>query len=203
MKILLKPFVWLLLSCVSVCVLAQGYTVPENTPAHIRNAVESTSRSENQVFRDAGRKPAEILTLADLNEGDHVAEISTFGQYYTEILVNAIGPAGKVEMYDLPLLASFQDGNSGKAGQAFADAHDNAECTIVDYNDIDFPSNLDAVYNVLSYHDFQSFGVDTDAFNDSVFAALRPGGKYLLIDHLAEEGTEWRDSGNIHLSVRM
>jgi len=56
---------------------------------------------------------------------------------------------------------------------------------------------------VLSYHVFQSFGVDTDAFNDSVFAALRPGGKYMLIDHLAEEGTEWRDSGNIHLSVRM
>jgi len=25
----------------------------------------------------------------------------------------------------------------------------------------------------------------------------------LLIDHLVEEGTEWRDSGNIHLSVRM
>jgi len=107
MKILLKPFVWLLLSCVSVCVLAQGYTVPENMLAQIRNAVESTSRSENQVVRDAGRKPAEILTLADLNEGDHVAEISTFGQYYTEILVNAIGPAGKLEMYDLPLLASF------------------------------------------------------------------------------------------------
>lgn len=179
-------------------VMAQDYTVPDNTPAHIKRAVESDSRVDDQKARDAGRKPAEVLTLADLNEGDHVAEMSTFGQYYTPMLVEAVGPSGKVEMYDLPLLAGFNEGAVGEAGQAFADARVNAEYTITDYNTIEFPANLDAVYNVNSYHDFGSFGVDQDSFNRLVFNALRPGGKYIVVDHLAEDGSGWRDAGTLH-----
>lgn len=177
---------------------AQEYRVPANTPAHIKRAVESESRSEQQVARDAGRLPAEVLTLADLNEGDHVAEISTFGQYYTPMLVEAVGPAGKVEMYDMPYLTAFSDGNVGKAGQAFADANENAKYHIVHYSDISFPAGLDAVYNVLYYHDLEGVDVDTAVMNRKVFSALKPGGKYVIVDHLAEDGSGWRDSTTIH-----
>jgi len=179
-------------------VSAQDYVIPDNTPAHIRRAVESDNRGDDQKARDAGRKPAEVLTLADLNEGDHVAEMSTFGQYYTPMLVEAVGPSGMVEMYDLPLLAGFNEGAVGEAGQAFADARTNAEYMITDYNTIDFPANLDAVYNVNSYHDFGNFGVDQNTFNALVFDALRPGGKYIVVDHLAEAGSGWRDAGTLH-----
>jgi len=177
---------------------AQEYRVPANTPEHIKRAVESEIRSEQQVARDAGRLPAEVLTLADLNEGDHVAEISTFGQYYTPMLVKSVGPAGKVEMYDMPYLAAFSDGNVGKAGQAFADANENAEYHIVHYSDISFPAGLDAVYNVLYYHDLEGVDVDTAVMNRKIFSALKPGGKYVIVDHLAEDGSGWRDSTTIH-----
>jgi len=177
---------------------AQEYRVPANTPEHIKRAVESETRSEQQVARDAGRLPAEVLTLADLNEGDHVAEISTFGQYYTPMLVKAVGPAGKVEMYDMPYLAAFSDGNVGKAGQAFADANENAEYHIVHYSDISFPARLDAVYNILYYHDLEGVDVDTAVMNRKIFSALKPGGKYVIVDHLAEDGSGWRDSTTIH-----
>jgi len=178
--------------------LAQDYMVPENAPAHIRRAVESESRDESQRARDAGRKPTEVMALAGLSEGDHVAEISTFGQYYTPMLVEAVGPTGMVEMYDLPLLAGFSEGAVGEAGQAFADAHTNAQYAIVDYNTMEFSAGLDAVYNVLSYHDFDNFGVDQTAFNAKVFNSLTPGGKYVVIDHLAEEGSGWRDAATLH-----
>ncbi len=177
---------------------AQEYRVPANTPEHIKRAVESETRFEQQVARDAGRLPAEVLTLADLNEGDHVAEISTFGQYYTPMLVKAVGPAGKVEMYDMPYLAAFSGGNVGKAGQAFADANENAEYHIVHYSDISFPAGLDAVYNVLYYHDLEGVDVDTAVMNRKIFSALKPGGKYVIVDHLAEDGSGWRDSTTIH-----
>jgi len=171
------PLVFLTTLSLSASVaLAQEYIVPANTPAHIKRAVESESRSEQQVARDAGRLPAQVLTLADLNEGDHVAEISTFGQYYTPMLVEAVGSAGKVEMYDMPYLAAFSDGNVGKAGQAFADANENAEYHIVHYSDINFPAGLDAVYNVLYYHDLEGVDVDTAVMNRKVFSALKPGG---------------------------
>ena len=193
------PLVFLTTLSLSASVaLAQEYIVPANIPAHIKRAVESESRSEQQVARDAGRLPAQVLTLADLNEGDHVAEISTFGQYYTPMLVEAVGSAGKVEMYDMPYLAAFSDGNVGKAGQAFADANENAEYHIVHYSDINFPAGLDAVYNVLYYHDLEGVDVDTAVMNRKVFSALKPGGKYVIVDHLAEDGSGWRDSTTIH-----
>jgi len=193
------PLVFLTTLSLSASVaLAQEYIVPANTPAHIKRAVESESRSEQQVARDAGRLPAQVLTLADLNEGDHVAEISTFGQYYTPMLVEAVGSAGKVEMYDMPYLAAFSGGNVGKAGQAFADANENAEYHIVHYSDINFPAGLDAVYNVLYYHDLEGVDVDTAVMNRKVFSALKPGGKYVIVDHLAEDGSGWRDSTTIH-----
>ena len=182
----------------AIQVLAQDYMVPENTPAHIRRAVELGSRDESQRARDAGRKPAEVMTLAGLSKGDYVAEMSTFGQYYTPMLIEAVGPNGMVAMYDLPLLAGFSEGAVGEAGQAFADAHPNAQYAIVDYNTMEFPAGLDAIYNVLSYHDFGNFGVDQAAFNAKVFDALAPGGKYVVIDHLAEDGSGWRDAGTLH-----
>ena len=51
---------------------------------------------------DYYRKPAEILRLANIKEGDYVAEIAGFGQYFTTMLVEAVGPQGKVDVYDLP-----------------------------------------------------------------------------------------------------
>lgn len=167
-------------------------------PAHILRAVESTDRSEEQMARDPGRKPGEVLALAGLNEGDRVAEITTFGQYYTPILVEAVGPSGHVYMYDMPYLSAFNEGTVGEAGQAFADARANAEYHIMDYSDLELPAGLDAVYNVLYYHDLQGVEVDTAALNAKIFAALNPGGKYLIVDHLAEAGSGWRDSTTIH-----
>src|SRR5690606_20836665 len=79
-----------------------GYAVPADTPAHIRRAVESNDRPAADRARDANRKPAEVLTLAGIEEGDHVIEFAGFGQYYTRMLVEAIGPEGRVDMFDLP-----------------------------------------------------------------------------------------------------
>lgn len=181
-----------------VAVEEQESPASDGIPAHIRRAVDSAMRTDEQRARDAGRKPAEVLTLAGLNEGDHVAELTTFGQYYTPMLVEAVGPAGMVEMYDLPVLAAFQEGGVGRAGQAFADSHLNARYTIVDYNNIEFPADLDIVFNILSYHDFPAMGVDPAVLNTRVFGALRSGGRYVVVDHKAADGAGWDQAGTIH-----
>ncbi|HEY5666385.1 MAG TPA: SAM-dependent methyltransferase, partial [Gammaproteobacteria bacterium] len=41
-------------------------------------------------------------------------------------------------------------------------------------------------------------GLDTEALNAGLFAALKPGGTYLVIDHKAEDGSGWRDAGALH-----
>src|SRR5262245_33885401 len=67
-----------------------AYVIPPGTPAHIRRAVESPERSAEQRARDFHRKPAEILTMSGIEEGDKIVEIASFGQYFTTMLSAAV-----------------------------------------------------------------------------------------------------------------
>ena len=98
------------------------YVIPASTPSHIRRAVESPERTAEQRARDYDRKPAEILTLSGIEEGDRIVEIAAFGQYFTTMLVAAVGPTGHVDMYDLPYTERF----AGPASREFDAKHTNA-----------------------------------------------------------------------------
>jgi predicted methyltransferase len=175
--------------------LAQAYTAPADAPAHIARGIAAPDRSEEMTVRDAARKPAETLMVAGLQEGSHIAELTSLGLYYSTILSAALGPQGQLDMYDMPYMEQF---GATAAGTAFASSHPNSKYTSVQYNDIAFAPNLDAVYNILYYHDLKSQGVDTAALNARIFNALKPGGVYLVVDHKAEDGSGWRDAEKIH-----
>ena len=38
------------------------------------------------------RRPAEVLALAGVEEGDNIIEFASFGLYYTKLLAEAVGP---------------------------------------------------------------------------------------------------------------
>lgn len=171
-----------------------AYMIPANTPANIRRAVESSARSDADRARDVRRKPAEILALARIGEGDNVIELASFGHYYTTMLVEAVGPEGHVYMFDMPWTEPF----GGEGARAFAAAHENASFQQVHYNEADFPDNVDAVLNVLFYHDLLTEDVDRADMHARIFDALKPGGVYLVIDHKAEDGSGMRDADSLH-----
>jgi predicted methyltransferase len=173
---------------------APSATVPAEIPAHIRRAIDSPERTAEQRERDANRKPAEILAMSGIQEGDRIIEIAGFGQYFTTLLAAAVGSTGMVDVYDLPYTERF----AGEASRAFDAAHDNVAYHQEDYNQSSFPQNVDAVFNVLYYHDLQPQNIDTAALNQKLYAALKPGGIYLVIDHKAEDGSAWRDAATIH-----
>lgn len=182
-------------------VLAQdmpAYTVPAGTPDNIRFAVQSAARDSAQSARDALRKPAEMLTLAGVRDGDRVIEFASFGHYYTTLLASAVGPRGHVYMIDMPWTERF----GGEGARAFDAEHENATYVQVHYNRANLPTSVDAVLSVLFYHDLKresaDESVDTADMNARVFAALRPGGSYLIIDHKAQPGSGWRDATTLH-----
>ena len=177
---------------------AQTYTVPASTPANIKRAVESPARPADQRARDADRKPAETLMLANVAEGQRVVELAAFGHYWTNMLVEAVGPRGQVYMVDMPWTDRF----GGEAARAFAAAHANSTYTQAHYNQMQLPQNVDAVVFVQFYHDLKRMdaaeSVDTADMNRKIFAALKPGGTYLVVDHKAEDGSGWRDAMTLH-----
>ena len=175
-----------------------AYNVPAAAPANIKRAVESPSRPAEQRAADANRKPAETLMLAEIGEGERVVELASFGHYWTNMLVEAVGPSGQVHMVDMPWTDRF----GGAGARAFDTAHENATYTQAHYNQMQLPTNVDAVLMVQFYHDLKrenaSESVDTADMNRKIFAALKPGGIYLVIDHNAEAGSGWRDASTLH-----
>ena len=171
-----------------------AYRVPAAAPANIKRAVESPARPAEQRARDADRKPAETLMLAEIAEGERVVELAAFGHYWTNMLVEAVGSSGQVYMVDMPWTDRF----GGEAARAFDTAHANATYTQANYNQMQLPTNVDAVLMVQFYHDLTRDSVDTADMNQKILAALKPGGIYLVIDHNAEAGSGWRDASTLH-----
>ncbi len=95
-----------------------AYSVPAAAPANIKRAVEAPSRPAEQRARDADRKPAETLMLAEIGEGERVVELAAFGHYWTNMLVEAVGSSGHVYMVDMPWIERF----GGEAARAFSAA---------------------------------------------------------------------------------
>ncbi len=173
---------------------APAYVVPAKTPAYVRSAVESTSRSAEQKARDANRKPAEVLTLSGVKPGDRVVEFASFGQYFTTFLSDIAGPKGMVYMFDLP----YTEKRAGEASRAFVAAHPNAKYELVDYNKLELPQHVDIVFNVLYYHDLFINDIDTAGLNARVFKSLKPGGIFFIVDHNARPGSGTSDTKKLH-----
>jgi predicted methyltransferase len=171
-----------------------SYVAPAATPAYIRNAVESSARSAEHKARDANRKPAEVLTLSGVKPGDNVVEFASFGQYFTTLLSDIVGPKGKIYMYDLP----YTEARAGAASRAFVAAHPNAKYELVNYNDVKLPQNVDVVFNVLYYHDLPLNNIDTAKLNAKIRESLKPGGIYFIVDHNAAPGSGTRDTEKLH-----
>ncbi len=173
---------------------ATAYQLPHGTPAYIRAAIEDPTRAPEQRARDVNRKPAELLMMSRIRPGNTVVEFASFGQYFTTFLSDIVGPKGTVYMYDLP----YTEKHSGDASRAFVAAHPNSHYELVDYNTLQLPQNVDAVFIVLYYHDLFINHIDTASLDARIFKALKPGGTLLIVDHNARPGSGITDTPKLH-----
>jgi predicted methyltransferase len=59
-------------------------------------------------------------------------------------------------------------------------------------------NGLDLVTLMFNYHDLGHMGVDRAQMNRAVFAALKPGGVYVIADHSGRPGTGISEAGTLH-----
>jgi predicted methyltransferase len=149
--------------------------------------VAAADRTDKDRETDKMRKPAELLPFIGLAPGMHVADLGAGGGYSTELLARAVGPNGTVIAQDSPhwdgpgmtkawearlarpVLANTKHVMRGWNDPLPADAHD-----------------LDVVTFIAAYHDVVAEKDDENKLNAAVFAALKPGGVYLVIDNSAK-----------------
>ena len=59
-------------------------------------------------------------------------------------------------------------------------------------------AKLDLVTLMFNYHDFGWLNVDRAQMNRAIFAALKPGGTYVIADHAGRPGTGITEAGTLH-----
>ncbi len=59
-------------------------------------------------------------------------------------------------------------------------------------------AKVDIVTFLFNYHDMGFLGIDRAQMNRAIFAALKPGGVYIIADHSGRAGTGISESGTLH-----
>ena len=167
---------------------------------HLRLAVIHPGRPGQDRARDADRKPAEVLAFFGVQPGMKVVDAMAGLGYYTEILARAVGKDGHVwSQNNKFVLERFAEGPlSERIERLRRDGIENVERINCEIDDPCLPGGVDLVLLNRFYHDFYWQKADRAAFNRAVFAALKPGGVYSVVDHHAEPGSRDRDVLKLH-----
>jgi predicted methyltransferase len=152
-------------------------------PAYITAAIADKDRPKEDTDRDATRHPAEILALTGAKPGDNVVDIGPGKGYYTRILSRIVGPNGKVYGFNPTWVdAKYPTAKEGVKALTAA-GYANVESSIQAMDEIKFDKPLDLVFMSQLYHDQVWQKIDMAKMNKAIFAALKPGGVYFIIDH--------------------
>jgi len=156
--------------------------------AEFQQALSSGDRPEADKARDAGRRPAEVVTFLGIEPGMTVVDLMAGGGYYTDVLSAAVGDSGKVYAQNTKRGLAFREGANEKAISARLAGNrlKNVERLNRELSDLGLePGSVDAALTALNYHDVANGGGPEAAagFLAAVLAILEPGGIFGLIDH--------------------
>jgi predicted methyltransferase len=190
----------------------------------IAEIIASPDRRPADRTNDVRRKPAEMLAFIGVRPGMVALDLSAGGGYTTELLARAVGPTGRVYGQSRPRdpnspaptppapeggapAATPKPPAPPNSPAALADraknpAASNIVAVVRRFEDPVPPevanSGLDLATLMFNYHDLAWLKIDRDQMNRAVFAALKPGGIYVIADHSGRPGTGISEAGTLH-----
>ena len=172
---------------------------PHSAPVDYAAIVQAADRDEADRALDMGRKPQELLSFLEVCPGMRVAELGAGGGYTSELLARAVGETGAVYVQNSrfilarfaeePLTARLEKPVMGRVVRLDREFDDPFPQDVRD---------LDLVVNILFYHDTVWQKVDRERMNRAVFAALKPGGRYVIVDHASVPGKGVTETETLH-----
>ena len=166
----------------------------------IAAAILDSNRPAEETQRDAARRPALLLAFAGVKPGMLVGEMFPGGGYFTRLLSTTVGPNGRVIAL-VPADTAARNPRQIDPVRAIAAMPTYSNVTVETPNGTPTPSVLvDLIWTTENYHDIHAFSgaAAAAAVNRAVFAALKPGGAYLVADHSAQAGSGTRDCKTLH-----
>jgi predicted methyltransferase len=174
----------------TVCLvgLVLAITAPASNADAIDNALANPARPQADLERDTRSKPGEVLRFFGLAPGMSVADVFAGGGYYSEIIAQAVGPSGKVILYNN---AAYEGFASQQLQQRFAaERYPNIQRLTAEIGEIGIAdASVDMVIMIMAYHDVywstDNWSIDPVSFFGEIRAMLKPGGVLGIVDHAA------------------
>ena len=208
------------IATVAGLLLLAGCAAPvvQPTPESFAAMLASADRSAADRNTDLRRKPADMLAFIGVRPGMTVLDVSAARGYTSELMARVVGSAGKVYAQTAP-----RDPGRAPPAQAegaavpvaspvaavpaptLAERVKRLPQIVPVTRSFDDPvppevasGALDVVTLIFNYHDLGHMGVDRARMNRAVFAALKPGGVYVIADHAGRDGTGISEAGTLH-----
>ena len=165
-------------------------------------SLHQPDRFSDDKSNDKRRKPKDILEFSNIKPGMTIIDLLGGGGYYTELFNYIVGEQGKVYIQNTSLFLRFSKEELDK--RLKGNRLKNVIRIDSDFHDMKLPKDIDLMFIGLSYHDIYVTRDDKllmakrEEFFPQIFAALKPGGKLVIIDHAAKVGTGNSLSTKLH-----
>ncbi len=202
---------------VCLCVLAAlavsastGYaqTISEQD---VLAVMEDPTRLAADRERDLRSKPQRVIPQLNLQAGDRVLDIFGSGGYYSDLLARVVGVEGEAILHN-------NQGFEQWGFNVLQDRFDNGlprNVSLLRRTGINLdlpPASVDAALIVMALHDLYVIPKRYDGekyvpvgpaanvayFYEQLLVALKPGGRFVVVDHAGEPGMELEATTDLH-----
>ena len=150
-------------------------------------------------------KLVELSQFARVHAGSTVMDVWPGSGDWTRLFSDIAGPEGRVYSFVPTELAHFKSDPVGQMrALAKEQGRENVEVVSADLVALqEISQSLDVVWLHLFYHDLhtallQTRGATPAGFNRAVYERLKPGGLYVIVDHVAATGTGAGRAESLH-----
>jgi predicted methyltransferase len=187
------------LLALSLALLGACSSTPVANRADYHAVVASPDRSADDRKTDERRKPEQLLAFADIEPGMRVLDMGAGAGYSSELIARAVGPSGVV--YAQNSKEAMENIVKTRFDDRFAASPVKNVVKVIRSPEDPAPPearNLDRVTMFLTYHDITFMKVDRPTMLKNIYAALKPGGLLVIVDHAAVAGAPIEVGKTLH-----
>ena len=150
-------------------------------------------------------KQSELLRFARVDAGSTVIDVFPGDGDWTSLFSDIVGPEGRIYSFVPAEVAHLNNDPVGRI-RALAGEPGRENVRAISADLVALPESsppADVVWLHLFYHDLhaallQTRGATPADFNRAVYERLKPGGFYVIVDHVAATGTGASNAGSLH-----
>ncbi len=173
----------------------------------VMKAMQAEGRPEADLTNDVLRKAADVLAFTGVSAGMTVVDLEAGSGYYSELFARIVGENGKVIMQNPGVIDNFIkpevfEARLGKDGERLKNVtHIRGNFDVLDVPD----ASADLVTWFLGPHELWlkdedgalTLGAPDDVYAE-IYRVLKPGGKFIALDHQAAPGSPATTGGTTH-----